>query len=71
MHHVEEETFTAEEIKKKEAIIESPELIKNSLKELQELLERSEEYVQKVIVALNCIIEWENSGEMGNWDCTS
>jgi len=50
MHDVEEEACTLEEIKEKEATVGNIELIKNSLKELNQLLASAEKYVQNVVV---------------------
>lgn len=51
MHNVEEEACSSEEIKEKEAAVENIGLIKNSLKELNQLLGSAESYVQKVVVS--------------------
>lgn len=50
MHDVEEEACSVEEIKEKEAILGNTGLVKNSLKELTNLLESAENYAQKVVV---------------------
>ena len=50
MHDVDQETYKSEEIKEEECIMGNTELVKSSLKELHRLLERSEDYVQRVLV---------------------
>lgn len=50
MHDVKEEACSPEEIKEKEATLGNTGLMKNSLKELTNLLESAENYAQKVVV---------------------
>jgi len=50
MRDLDTETYKNEEIKEEESLMGNTELIRNSLDELLKLLEKSEEYVQKVIV---------------------
>lgn len=72
MHDVEEEACSPEELKEKEAAIGNIGLIKNSLKELNNLLERAEEYVEKVVVSTSTKSRKGRRQETGKWawSCT-
>ncbi len=64
MHDVDQETYKSEEIKEEESIMGNTELVKNSLIELQRLLERSEDYVQKVTVIFSPQSKTEQEGKV-------
>ena len=74
MHDVDQETYKTEEIKEDECTMENTELIRNSLEELHHLLERSEDFVKKVLVRIvsrKQTIGRKSSEKVGNRSCTA
>ena len=50
MHDIDAETYTEEEKKEEECIMGNTEIMRKSLEELHQMLNKAEEYVDKVLV---------------------